>query len=326
LVIIHFTIHCKNYFGYYPKMTCNDRIGAVYHHCSYPYGRKEMVMSGENAEGTAIKIKPEEAGKRQRSSIGFPYMDLNEAITLAKAIHNNVGTGTCTLEQLAPWVKQSPTSSGFRSRLAASRLFGLINADRSDALFLTELGRLVVDAKREREGRARAFLSVPLFSALHDKFKGSVVPPAAALEKELAALGVASTLTDTARRVMERSAEEAGFYEAGRDRLVMPGFVPSVQREEEKPAEEEPSNGGGGNGSGGKQPPIDPIIAGLLARLPKSGDVWAVADRKLWLQLLEGSFQLIYKDAPAKLPPVPYGENNLLEAAEKLAWKDDTSK
>jgi hypothetical protein len=283
-------------------------------------------MADENGEGAAIKIKPEETGKRQRSSIGFPYMDLNEAITLAKAIHNNVGTGTCTLEQLAPWVKQSPTSSGFRSRLAASRLFGLINADRSDALFLTELGRLVVDAKREREGRARAFLSVPLFSALHDKFKGSVVPPVAALEKELAALGVASTLTDTARRVMERSAEQAGFYESGRDRMVMPGFTPVAQREEEKPLEEEPANGAGGNGGGGKAPPIDPIIAGLLARLPKSGDIWPEADRKLWLQLLEGSFKLIFKDAPPKLPPLPYQDRSIPDGAGKMPWTDDQAK
>lgn len=42
---------------------------------------------------------------------------------------------------------------------------------------------------------------------------------------------------------------------------------------------------------------IDPIIQGLLARLPKSGEVWPDVDRKLWLQLLEGSFKLIYKDA-----------------------------
>jgi hypothetical protein len=38
-----------------------------------------------------------------------------------------------------------------------------------------------------------------------------------------------------------------------------------------------------------------------LARLPKSGDVWSEADRKLWLNLLEGSFKLIYKDKDA--PP-----------------------
>jgi hypothetical protein len=52
-------------------------------------------------------------------------------------------------------------------------------------------------------------------------------------------------------------------------------------------------NGGGGGGGGAV---IDPIIQGLLARLPKSGDVWPEEQRKLWLQLLEGSFRLIYKD------------------------------
>ena len=37
-------------------------------------------------------------------------------------------------------------------------------------------------------------------------------------------------------------------------------------------------------------------FSGCLARLPKSGDVWPEADRKLWLELLSGSFKLIYKD------------------------------
>jgi hypothetical protein len=39
----------------------------------------------------------------------------------------------------------------------------------------------------------------------------------------------------------------------------------------------------------------------LLSRLPKSGDVWPEADRKLWLQLLEGSFKLIYKDKKSEI-------------------------
>jgi hypothetical protein len=145
-------------------------------------------LADENGSGTVENIKKDD-GKRQRSSIAFPYMD--EAIGLAKAIHNNVGTGTCSAEQLAPWVRQSPTSSGFRSRLNASRLFRLIETERWDALRLAGLGRLVGDSKREREGRAKAFLNVPLYAALHDKYRGSALPPTAALEKELVALGVA---------------------------------------------------------------------------------------------------------------------------------------
>lgn len=255
-------------------------------------------MNTENGDGTTVSIKSEEAGKRQRSSIAFPYMDLNEAVALAKAIHNNVGTGVCSVEQLAPWVKQSPTSSGFRSRLAASRLFGLVNAERSDALQLNELGRLVVDAKREREGRAKAFLSVPLFAAVHDKFKGGVVPPDAALEKELIALGVASTLSGTARRVLERSAEQAGFYEAGRDRLVLPGFVP----QENGPSDSggDGSGGGVGGGTGGGDDGVDgldldPLLIALLKKIPTSGE-WPAPQRVRWFRTFAMNVSQIYDD------------------------------
>ena len=95
--------------------------------------------------------------------------------------------------------------------------------------------------------------------------------------------------------MFERSAEEANFFEAGRDRLVMPGFIsPPSGKKEETPA---PGGWSGDGGRGNNNPPgVDPIIAGLLARLPKSGDVWPETERKLWLQLLEGSFKLIYKE------------------------------
>ena len=62
---------------------------------------------------------------------------------------------------------------------------------------------------------------------------------------------------------------------------------------------------GGKGGSGGEPPEIDPIIQGLLARLPKSGDVWPEAERKLWLELLAGSFRLIYRDAGMPAGPIP---------------------
>ena len=61
-------------------------------------------------------------------------------------------------------------------------------------------------------------------------------------------------------------------------------------------------NGGGGEG---ERPEVDPIIQGLLARLPQTGAVWPQTDRKLWLELLEGSFKLIYKEAPSsKTKPI----------------------
>lgn len=196
-------------------------------------------------------------------------------------------------------MKQSPTSSGCRSRLAASRLFGLIDTDRSDALRLNELGRLVVDNKRDREGRAKAFLNVPLYAAVHDKFKGGVVPPTAALEKELIGLGVASTLSDTARRILERSAEQAGFYEAGRDRLVMPGFTPQDGPSGEAVVEPNGSGGPGGSvgGSGGDGTDslgLDPLLIALLKKIPTPDKGWPGPNRVRWFRTFAMNVSQIY--------------------------------
>jgi hypothetical protein len=55
----------------------------------------------------------------------------------------------------------------------------------------------------------------------------------------------------------------------------------------------------------------------LLSRLPKSGDVWPEADCKLWLQLLEGGFKLIYKDKAEKEARAQNSHDALMERALK---------
>lgn len=262
----------------------------------------ESHMAGENAS-KKVEAEQDDGDERQRSTIGFPYNNLGDAIEVAQAIHSNVGTGDCDDAQLAAWMKLSPKSSGYRVQLSAARMFGLIEST-SGHHRLAEGGRMIVDAQRQREARARAFLNVPLYKAIFEQHKGTALPPAAALEREITGLGVAEKQTSRARQVFERSADQAGFFEHGKDRLVMPGFATQVAQ----PPTPEPEHGGGnggGAGGGGKQFDVDPIIRGLLERLPPSGDVWPDADRKLWLQLLEGSFKLIYKDKTAALPPPP---------------------
>jgi hypothetical protein len=260
-------------------------------------------MEGDQT-ASANAARKEETQARQRSTIGFPYADLNAAVDLANAIHDHVGSGDCDDDQLAAWSNQSVKSSGFRTQIYAARMFGVLEGESSRHR-LSELGRSIVDPNHTREARAKAFLLVPLYKAIFDSHRGGVIPPTAALEREMVGLGVAEKQKERARQVFERSAEQAGYFEHGRNRLVMPGIAQGSSREDEKPQEE---SHGGGNGGGGKEPPIDPIIAGLLARLPPSGEVWPIAERKLWLQLLEGSFQLIYKDAnqPGELKPPPF--------------------
>jgi hypothetical protein len=52
-----------------------------------------------------------------------------------------------------------------------------------------------------------------------------VILPAASLEREIVELGVAEKQKDKARQVFERSADQAGFFEHGPNRLVMPGIA-----------------------------------------------------------------------------------------------------
>ncbi len=255
-------------------------------------------MSGEKKTVVEATNEADDSHSRQRSTISFPYVDLKSAIELAEAIHGNVGLGEGDDAQLAAWTNQSTKSSTFRVQISGARLFGLMATDGSGRHKLTDLGRAVVDPNQAGEAKARAFLAVPLFKAVFDNYKNGVLPPAAALARDMVGLGVAQKTKDRARQIFERSAEQAGFFAHGKNRLVMPAVA---IRGEQPPRDEkrEDANGSGDSGGGGDVPPIDPIIAGLLKRLPKSGDVWPETDRKLWLQLLEGSFKLIYKEHPA---------------------------
>lgn len=250
-------------------------------------------MEGQNAPAPDPAPQTGET-IRQRSTISFPYDDLNAGIELANAIHAHVGRGDCDDDQLAAWVGKSAKSSSFRAQIYAARTFGILDGEGSKHK-LSDLGHAIVDPHQAREARVRAFLNVPLYKAVFENHKGGVLPPAAALEREMVTLGVAEKQKGRARQVFERAADQAGFSEHGKNRLVMPG----VPRTETLTSEGDKGKGGGGNGEGGGDDlpqGTDPIIAGLLKRLPKVGEVWPDAQRKLWLQLLEGSFKLIYKD------------------------------
>ena len=258
-------------------------------------------MEGEKL-ATAETSGKKSKRTRERSTIGFPYIDLTSCIKVADAIHTHVGLGECDDLQLAAWMNLSPKSSGFLAHVYAARKFGILAGEGNNHK-LADLGRAIVDPNQMREAKARAFLAVPLFKAIYEQYKGGVIPPAAALERDIATLGVSDKQKGRARQVFEKSAEEAGFFEHGKNRLIMPGVVTGREQpgeqQREKPKTDQKNGGVGGNGGDDKPPEIDPIIRGLLARLPKSGDVWPEAERTLWLELLKGSFKLIYKDETA---------------------------
>lgn len=256
-------------------------------------------MEGESAANVNASAQ---AQTRQRSTIGFPYADLNDAANLADAIHLHVGHGDCDDDQLAAWTGQSAKSSGFRTQVYAARMFGVLEGEASRHR-LSELGRSLADPNQAREARARAFLNVPLYRAVYDNHRGGVLPPAAALEREMVALGVAEKQKDRARQVFERAADQGGFFEHGRTRLVMPGINKGEQAPDPNP------NKGGGNGNGGSggggSGPTDPLVAALIQKLPSKGP-WTADERVMWLQMIAMAFQMAYgQEAPIDIKKGP---------------------
>jgi len=197
---------------------------------------------------------------------------------------------------------QSASGGTFRTRLGAARMFGQTDNSRGRTT-LTQLGRDVLEGSgKERAARVTAFLNIELFRVMYEQYKGNPLPPPPAIERQVEQLGVSPKQKERARQTFMKSAQYAELIDSATGRFVKPGIA---QKEEASAPQTQQESGdrGMGNGSGAGEPPrIDPIIQGLLSRLPKSGAVWPEADRKLWLDLLAGSFKLIYKDAdPAEM-------------------------
>lgn len=275
-------------------------------------------MTGEKVQFERA-AKPDEGDKREQSTIGFPYHDLHAATEVARAVYNRSGLGSCDLDELAAEMGQV-ISGTFRVKVSAARTFDLIDKDGRGAVKLSDLGRSIITDDGAANAKVEAFMAVPLYAKLYDAYKGQKLPPMKALEREMAALGVAAKQTDKARQAFERSARQAGFFDAGTDRLVRPrteapGGVktPPPDRNDDRgndrnDADQKPRHGGGG---GRDEPPSGkhhPLIQGLLITLPEPGGAWAKSDREAWLKMASSIFDMIYT-APKAQPPATTPEN-----------------
>jgi len=116
------------------------------------------------------------------------------------------------------------------------------------------------------------------------------LPPTAALEREIVSLGVSEKQKERARQVFEWSAEQAGFSEHRKNRLVMPGVAAGQHG---KGADIKPPGGGTGGGGGSGGGTNDQLIQALIQKLPDSGP-WSADERVNWLKLLTMAFQIAY--------------------------------
>jgi hypothetical protein len=241
------------------------------------------------------KVKKATAKRaKEQSSIAFPYMDLDTAIAVARAFVEN-GGGPRTRDQLAGALGQSPLSGAFIMKLSAARQFGLV--DFAEGKFkLTDLGFSIVDKNeaREKSAKVQAFLNVELYRKIYEDFKGKQLPPRPhGLEQTFVQMGVTQKQKTSARLAFDKSARQAGFSTLDPDRLIEPmlgggpgGSTAAVVGPIKRPIS---FAGGGAGGSS-----LDPLIIGLLDRLPPPGESWSIDKRKKWLLTFEANLEMIY--------------------------------
>lgn len=260
-----------------------------------------------SAESSAEPPSPEVGdliGPRQKSTIRFPYNDLGDVEGLAILMHERRGR-EADIATLAADADTENTSS-FRSKINAGVIFGLFETIRGEgALRLTSLGERMADPDVRETARVEAFLHVPLYRKVFDHYHGSRMPGDQGLEAELQRMGVAPKQAPRARQAMARSAEVAGFYGAGRDRLVEPsprrvgGGTNGGANAEETRAPEE----GQGRRSGPTISVMEhPLILGLLQVLPDPGQPLSATRRQEWISTLTANMKFIWPEPEESSP------------------------
>jgi hypothetical protein len=268
--------------------------------------QRRLNMASEEAlkedEGGGTTPSTDGESERERSTIGFPYGDLDDAIAVAKGVQA-VGGSSCDWDQLAAQLNQAGSGGGFRQRLLTAKTFGLVTYAQQ-RISLTPLGSQICDPKRERIARADAFLTVPLYRSVFERFRGGVLPPASGLEAEMVTLGVAKKQTGKARQVFQRSAQQANFFWSGQDRLVMPSNVNGEsggsdkgEKGDDGTDKRSKAKGGGGGGGGA----LHPFIQGLVDSLPEQETPFPIEKRAKWLQAASKVFDLMYEDVPGSI-------------------------
>lgn len=262
-------------------------------------------MSGDRINFDELKENVEarmtlHGAKREQSTILFPYLDLNAGTEVAKAVYNARGHSAVEAHELAAQMGQT-ISGAFRLKTGTARIFGLTEKEGREGTKLSEIGKRIIEPETERAARADAFMAVPLYAAIYEKYKGQRLPPPKALEREMVALGVSSKQADKARQAFERSARQAGYFELGEDRLVRPRGAETGAGAGSSARVDNDDNGGGGGGSSGSgggsggDDDLHPFVRGLLQTLPPPDTVWSVQARADWLAAAALMFKLIYK-------------------------------
>jgi hypothetical protein len=258
------------------------------------------------------EIDPKAGKPKGKSGTRFPYYDLEDAVTVAKVIHDK-GGGLCDQAQLATFLGHKGINSGaFLTRVSAAKMFGTIEQTDDLKFRVTQRGQAIIAPISEQTATAAkvaAFLAVDLFKKVYDQFHGTTIPADVGLKNLLeTTYQVVPARVIPTVRIMITSAEYAGFFKAAgnKTKMVMPLTLPGGSVQPPPPAKQPEShtpgagNGGGaGGGAGGGDDGsgIDPAIMGLLRRLPAAGTALSSKRRKALIDAFTHTVGFLYPEA-----------------------------
>lgn len=234
------------------------------------------------------KITPD-AG-RGRSTIGFPYLYLDDSIEIAQIV-KVLGGASCEVTKIAKKLDAGLESGAFRIRLnTASKLFGLITYDNEQA-YLTKLGNEILDPSTEKDAKRQAFLRVQLYKSMVDEYMGQTPPSAEVIERRFVDYGVAPKQRDKARRAFLGSLKQAGLIDIATGLISMTPENEVVQSGVQNPINVKEQNASHIDDASKK---IHPLLKGLMESLKETGTEFSIEERIVWTQTALQIFNFIY--------------------------------
>ena len=123
---------------------------------------------------------------RRRSVFQFPAYGFQMALDIARQVEEN-GGGTLTEETLAVNLGLSKNSSGFRLKCLAARHFNLLTKQGA-SVSTTSIAKAILKPTSDedaRRGYQQSFLSIPLFQAVSERYRGQRLPDSQTLRNVL---------------------------------------------------------------------------------------------------------------------------------------------
>lgn len=201
-----------------------------------------------------------QAGKdkkaRQRSPFLFPAYNFTIALDIARRVEEK-GAGTLAEDTLAVDMGLSVTSSGFRLKCLTARQFGLLSK-QGEILSTTPIAKSILKPTNDQDainGYRQAFLNIPLFRAVADRYKGQPLPVGQTFRNILERdLRIEVGRVQAAERILLDSARDAQVLVSNGDKV----YLSVTGQNPLSPAAHTASNGDGNGDSGGSGTGIKP--------------------------------------------------------------------